>query len=103
MPTVEVQTEEIRQRVRDLIAAVGASTESEFLEAVQRLLEWTPEFTNRDVFNEKNPYYDKGDEDAPFFSEAYLYNLLGKEDARTLLAWMRPIWRLAGLKREDQP
>lgn len=30
------------------------------------------------------------DEDtkAPFFSEAYLYNLLGKEDARTLLALM---------------
>jgi len=29
--------------------------------------------------------YEKGDEAAPFWSEAFLYNLLGKEDARTLL------------------
>ena len=27
--------------------------------------------------------YSKGDEDTPFFSEAFLYVLLGKEDART--------------------
>lgn len=30
-------------------------------------------------------YYQKGDENAPFFSESFLYNLLGKDDARTLL------------------
>lgn len=29
--------------------------------------------------------YDDGDNEAPFFTEAFLYNLLGKEDARTLL------------------
>ena len=34
----------------------------------------------------KQDGYEKGDELAPFFSEAFLYNLLGKEDARTLLA-----------------
>ena len=48
-------------------------------------------------------YASKSDEKAPFFSESYLYNLLGKEEARTLLALMRPIWILAGIKREDQP
>jgi len=48
-------------------------------------------------------YSTKSDEKAPFFSESYLYNLLGKEEARTLLALMRPVWDLAGIKREDQP
>jgi hypothetical protein len=32
-----------------------------------------------------SPYYSKGDEDAPFYSEAFLYPLLGKEEARTVL------------------
>lgn len=38
-------------------------------------------------FNSKNPMYSKGDEDAPFISEGFLYPLLGKEDARTVLAY----------------
>ena len=29
--------------------------------------------------------YEAGDNKAPFFSESFLYNLLGKEDARSLL------------------
>lgn len=33
--------------------------------------------------------YEEGDEAAPFFSEAVLYTLVGKEDARTILALMR--------------
>lgn len=33
--------------------------------------------------------YEEGDEMAPFFSEAFLYNLLGKEDARTVRALLR--------------
>jgi len=35
------------------------------------------------------------DSEAPFFSEAYLYNLLGKEDARTLLKWWKQIEKAA--------
>ena len=50
----------------------------------ERLLAWTPEQTPPH-FKERDGYED-GDEDSPFLSEAYLYNLLGKEDARTLLA-----------------
>lgn len=53
-------------------------------EAYKQLREWVPEQTNVAHFEESG-YYEKGDEDAPFFSEAYLYNLLGKDDARTLL------------------
>ena len=41
--------------------------------------------------------YAKGDEDAPFFSEAFLYVLLGKEDARTVLSYIHNLIKLAGL------
>ena len=41
--------------------------------------------------------YEKGDEDAPFYSEAYLYNLLGKDDARTVLAYLNNLMRISGL------
>lgn len=39
------------------------------------------------------------DKKAPFFSEAFLYPLLGKGDARTLLSIMRDIAEAAGLPR----
>jgi len=41
--------------------------------------------------------YSKGDEDAPFFSESYLYNLLGKDDARTVLGYLSHLAKMAGL------
>ena len=42
-------------------------------------------------------YYEKGDEDAPFFSEAFLYPLLGKDDARTVLAYLHSLMTTCGL------
>lgn len=42
-------------------------------------------------------YYSKGDEDAPFYSEAYLYSLLGKDDARSVLAYLHSIMETVGL------
>jgi len=41
-------------------------------------------------------YYSEGDEDAPFFTEAYLYCLLGKENARTVLAYVNAVFNAAG-------
>lgn len=35
--------------------------------------------------------YREGDEECPLFSEAYLYNLLGKEDARTVFGLLRSL------------
>lgn len=67
----------------------------------KRLITWTPESTP--IGFKRRPGYAKGDEDTPFFSEAYLYTLLGKEDARTLLALMRPVWEMLGIPRMDQP
>ena len=45
--------------------------------------------------------YEEEDEDAPFFSEAYLYCLLGKEAGRSVLAAIRPVQRAAGLDRHE--
>ncbi len=41
--------------------------------------------------------YTEGDEDAPFFSESYLYNLVGKDDARTVLGCLHGLMLKLGL------
>lgn len=40
--------------------------------------------------------YTKGDEEAPFFNEGFLYPLLGKDNARTVLARIKDLIRVAG-------
>lgn len=45
----------------------------------------------------KTPFYEENDENAPFFSEAFLYNLVGKEDARTILGLIEHLARAAGV------
>jgi hypothetical protein len=47
-------------------------------------------------FNRANPMYEPGDEQAPIMSEAFLYTLLGKEDARTVRARLRRLAEAAG-------
>jgi hypothetical protein len=42
----------------------------------------------------------KDDAQAPFISESYLYTLLGKEDARTLLARFRRLFVALGVDEE---
>jgi hypothetical protein len=42
--------------------------------------------------------YSEGDERAPFFTEAFLYNLLGKDEARSVLHIVRRLCELAGVK-----
>lgn len=47
---------------------------------------------------ERYGMYADGDEFAPFFSEAFLYNLLGKDEARSVLGIMRGLCELAGVE-----
>jgi hypothetical protein len=49
----------------------------------------------------KSDYYSNGDENSPFFSEAYLYSLIGKEDARTVLAMLHRLMVACGFDRTD--
>lgn len=49
------------------------------------------------IVKKEGSYYQEGDENAPFYSEAYLYSLLGKEDARTILYSLQNLIRADGL------
>lgn len=78
----------------------------------KRLLNWTPEGVDLKAISKINyppKYFPKKkygeictDEDCkqPFFSEAYLYSLLGKEDARTLLALLKQAFQSVGIDVE---
>jgi hypothetical protein len=82
-------------------------------ESIKKLLEWVPEAVPLEKISRINyPVKDfgkvfftgdsavKADDKQPFFSEAYLYNLLGKEDARTLLALMRQLCESLGIEND---
>jgi hypothetical protein len=71
-------------------------------ETIQRILEWSPGHLPKSC-KTKGGGYQEGDENAPFFSESYLYNLIGKEDARTLRSLMRPLWKAAGVSEGMRP
>ena len=74
----------------------------EFVEAIKRLMKLKLDISHpriKDMFKVStgNYYYAKGDEDAPFFTEAFLYNLFGKEEGRTILAVLDNLIRAAGI------
>ncbi len=52
-------------------------------EAVDKMDNWVPECVPQVVIDDNDSL---SSEDMPFMTEAFLYPLLGKEDARTLLA-----------------
>jgi len=68
-------------------------------ESLKKLFGFVLEGDYRGVFKKStnNEYYEKDDEKAPFFSESFLYNLLGKEDARTVLACLSNFIRAMGI------
>ena len=47
--------------------------------------------------------YEEGDEKTPFFSEAYLYNLIGKDAARTVLSYVQRLCDVVGIAEGDKP
>lgn len=66
-------------------------------EKLARLFEFKLECVPPGFNRNKREGYEEGDEKAPFFSEAFLYNLLGKEDARTVLAVLKNFVRSMGI------
>jgi hypothetical protein len=61
---------------------------------------WRELFIKNDTGRDGVRYgmYSEGDESAPFFTEAFLYNLLGKDEARSVLSIVRRLTRLAGVE-----
>jgi hypothetical protein len=79
--------------------------------AAVELFKWRPEAGFPDALKKGNPYIAKLDakdgegkiddvdsETVPFMCETYLYALMGKEDARTLMALVNNLIREAGLE-----
>lgn len=52
-----------------------------------------------EISNEQLQAEREGDEDAPFFSEAFLYTLIGKDSARSILARLRRLEEALGVPR----
>lgn len=61
---------------------------------------WREFFIKQDTADDGSRYgmYSEGDEFAPFFTEAFLYNLLGKDEARSVLGLVRRLCVLAGVE-----
>lgn len=72
-------------------------------EAVIQLFMWRPEGGFPAELKKGNDHYSKevNDKDMPFMSETFLYALLGKEDARSLLAYVRNILYSMGIEPRD--
>lgn len=69
-------------------------------QAVIELLTFTPhygmpEFLKKE--SKKAGFYDKGDEEVPVICETFLYPLLGKDDARTFMAYLNHVLRIVGM------
>jgi len=67
-------------------------------DALAHLYEFKLEYTPAGFSKKKKDGYEEGDEDAPFFSASYLYNLLGKDNARTVLAALRRFITAMGIE-----
>jgi hypothetical protein len=64
------------------------------VQAFQELMEFVAEGVDLEAISGLNygeGAYEEGDVKAPFFSEAFLYNLVGKGDARSILGLMRQL------------
>ncbi len=75
------------------------TADSKAIEAMKNLLSLVIE----DGLDHTSPDYEEGDGEAPFFSEAYLYNLVGKEDARTILGRLNRLGEALGMTYGELP
>ena len=69
----------------NLIGLAARPPKVALIKALQKLTDFIPR-SRPGNFTAENANYQRGDERTPFFSEAFLYTLVGKSDARYLLA-----------------
>lgn len=98
------QAEIARESVKIAAWALGVSGRAgEVRRAYERLVGWVPEcgFPFDETMDGDDPKRIE-DEEIPFLTESYTYSLLGKEDARTLLALVSTLAEAAGIPRLEQ-
>jgi hypothetical protein len=124
------QNEQIEDALRNLRTLL-VPNEREVEAALKSLFTWTPEIASPKFFNAQRPFVGDGmytiaehqckqkkglerreiceqadcqlgSEDMPFFTEGFLYPLIGKEDARSLIARMHTLLEAMGYDRLTQ-
>lgn len=101
--TIVSLDEKTVELIQQAVETELAKRNAKLREAVLRLKEFVPEVGIPLGLRRSEWGYTSKDNEAPLFSEAWLYLVLGKEDARTVLALMRPVWEAAGINRWEQP
>lgn len=94
--------EKIEEKLSELRALLAPNAE-QIADVLSRLMTWTPEdgaSVLRATVKVHGYPYDPDDAKQPFFSEAFLYPLLGKEDARTLLGRLGALCDALGFDRQ---
>jgi hypothetical protein len=87
----------IRDAGMELVRALGLTADKELLaREYMSLQRFVP------MFQPSDPDYPREDGPAPFFSESYLYPLLGKDEARSVLGNLRRVMEAAGIPRDEQ-
>lgn len=90
------QEDVIKEAGMELVKALGLTADKEVLDREYMCLErFTPGFQPNDP-----DYPSEGP--VPFFSESFLYPLLGKDEARTVLNLLCRVMTAAGIPRNEQ-
>ena len=82
---------------RRVNGGLNDAEKEELIDDVRRMMNMRLEFPTLDEVIKASPGYDEGDEKCPFFSERFLYPLLGKDDARTVLGTLKRVIVSSGL------
>lgn len=101
MALSEEDKKEIAEIIQREINGGMTNAEKETLkEAVRSMMAMRLEYPTLDEMIKSDMGYDEGDEKCPFFSERYLYPLLGKDDARSVLYTLKAVLRASGIFTE---
>ena len=85
------------KEVEDAIAARVAAGQAEVVAVLKRMAQWVPDAPPSAVMNQHMiETYGEPSHDCPFFTEEWLYAQMGKEDARTILAFLGHMARAVG-------
>lgn len=92
-----LEKDEERKEEMEKLLSNSPKHKEEIIKAAKELIKWCPNDFPYPSTIKKSGMYEEGDEEAPFFSEAYLYNLMGKGNARTILGLLNGLLKTVGI------
>lgn len=102
---IERKTEQIAalaiEQLREMQEFLGESNTAEAKKAFLELYAWVPECAPQEVLDAYEANGAKKNEVPPFFSEVFTYEILGKDQARTLRALIHNLGEALGITRDE--